>query len=77
MKDLLKKAQEGAYAVGSFSVANMEMKWRVQEIKQNRKYRSLKTSGIQSSTDFLLKHQVCLHAALSDCMTLHLIHKVY
>lgn len=25
MKDLLKKAQEGAYAVGSFSVANMEM----------------------------------------------------
>lgn len=25
MKDLLKKAQEGGYAVGSFSVANMEM----------------------------------------------------
>lgn len=25
MKDLLKKAQEGSYAVGSFSVANMEM----------------------------------------------------
>ena len=25
MKDLLKKAQEGSYAVGSFSIANMEM----------------------------------------------------
>ena len=25
MKDLLKKAEQGNYAVGSFSVANMEM----------------------------------------------------